>query len=198
MENAFEQSFIREPYKGNLFEYLFDGYIDIVKSNALIAGMPTFLSLARSRQKASLVSSLSPADHASSRRITGEALQFIKGGFLYRAKKELGFNSAIWEAGFTNHGIGDSEDYRRHRAHIRENPVKANLVDSTERYPYSSALADRVRCRATGAKAHGSGGRVSQVLKDPGASRRKSGAFLHGLAGVAPAKKTRWGGGRLH
>jgi len=69
----------------------------------------------------------------------GKALQFIKGGFSYRAKKELGFNSAIWEAGFTNHRIRDAEDYQQHRRYIRENPVKANLVKSPEMYPYSSA-----------------------------------------------------------
>jgi putative transposase len=71
-----------------------------------------------------------------------KALQFIKGGFSYRAKKEVGFNSAIWEAGFTNHRIRDAEDYQQHRAYIRENPVKANLVERCERYPYSSAFPE--------------------------------------------------------
>ena len=69
-----------------------------------------------------------------------KALQFIKGGFSYRARKELGFNSAIWEAGFTNHRIRDWEDCQRHSTYIRENPVKANLVESSVMYPYSSAF----------------------------------------------------------
>ena len=69
-----------------------------------------------------------------------KALQFIKGGFSYRARKELGFNSEIWQAGFTNHGIHDAQDYERHRAYIHANPVKANLVERPEMYPYSSAF----------------------------------------------------------
>jgi len=64
-----------------------------------------------------------------------KALQFIKGGFSYRAKKELQVNSAIWEAGFTNHRIRDLEDYQQHRDYIRENPVKANLKERSEMYP---------------------------------------------------------------
>jgi putative transposase len=79
---------------------------------------------------------ITPADDVSLEK----ALQFIKGGFSYRARKELRFNSAIWEAGFTNHRIRDSEDYQHHRAYIHENPVKANLVKSCVMYPYSSAF----------------------------------------------------------
>jgi len=69
-----------------------------------------------------------------------KALQFIKGGFSYRARNELGFDSAIWEGGFTNHCIRDWEDYQQHCAYVRENPVKANLVERSAMYPYSSAF----------------------------------------------------------
>jgi putative transposase len=69
-----------------------------------------------------------------------KALQFVKGGFSYRAKKELGFSSALWEAGFTNRRIRDAEDYQNHREYIRENPVKAHLVERCKIYPYSSAF----------------------------------------------------------
>ena len=69
-----------------------------------------------------------------------KAMQFIKGGFSYRAGKELQFKLEIWQAGFTNHRIHDVEDYERHRGYIRENPVKARLVERAELYPYSSAF----------------------------------------------------------
>jgi putative transposase len=71
-----------------------------------------------------------------------KALQFIKGGFSYRARKELHANFAIWQQGFTNHRIGDLQDYERHRSYIRENPVKARLSARAELYPYSSASAN--------------------------------------------------------
>jgi len=69
-----------------------------------------------------------------------KAVQFIKGGFSYRAKKELLLHSEIWQPRFTNHRIRDPEDYDRHRAYIRENPVNANLRGRAELYPYSSAF----------------------------------------------------------
>jgi putative transposase len=34
-----------------------------------------------------------------------KALQFIKGGFSYRAKREIHFAFEIWQAGFVNHRI---------------------------------------------------------------------------------------------
>ena len=69
-----------------------------------------------------------------------KVMQFVKGGFSYRARKELGFNSEIWQAGFTNHRIHDAADYDRHRSYIRENPVSARLVERAELFPYSSAF----------------------------------------------------------
>ena len=36
-------------------------------------------------------------------------MQFIKGGFSYRANKELGSNMGIWQKGFSDHRICDAE-----------------------------------------------------------------------------------------
>lgn len=70
-----------------------------------------------------------------------KAGQYIKGGFSFRAKKELAFRSLIWqEKGFTNHRIRDAEDYQKHREYIHHNPVKAGLVRTPSAYPYSSAF----------------------------------------------------------
>ena len=44
-----------------------------------------------------------------------KAVQFIKGGFSYRARKELGSNMEVWPKGFSDHRIRDEEDYY-HRA----------------------------------------------------------------------------------
>ena len=68
-----------------------------------------------------------------------KAIQFIKGGFSYRVKKELDLNFEIWEKGPTNHRIRDTEDYGQHRDYIHQNPVKAKLVENPELFPYSSA-----------------------------------------------------------
>ena len=68
-----------------------------------------------------------------------KAVQFIKGGFSYRAKKELGSNMEVWQKGFSDHRIRDEDDYVLHVAYIRNNPVKERLCEIAEQFPYSSA-----------------------------------------------------------
>ena len=68
-----------------------------------------------------------------------KAVQYIKGGFSFRAKKGLGFNGEIWQDSFTNHRIKDFQDYEQHRAYIRRNPFSRGLVEQAELFPYSSA-----------------------------------------------------------
>jgi len=67
------------------------------------------------------------------------AVQMIKGGFSYRAKKELGSNAEIWQRGFSDHRIRDGEDYDKHVHYIYQNPVKKHLCASPAEYRYSSA-----------------------------------------------------------
>jgi putative transposase len=67
------------------------------------------------------------------------AVQFIKGGFSFRAKKELGTNAAIWQRGFSDHRIRAEDDYEKHLHYIHLNPVKKHLCTSPTEYRYSSA-----------------------------------------------------------
>jgi REP-associated tyrosine transposase len=67
------------------------------------------------------------------------AVQFVKGGFSYRAKKELGVNFEIWERGYVDHGIRDANDYIRHIEYIDQNPVRAGFVTLPKAYLYSAA-----------------------------------------------------------
>src|SRR5271157_3366186 len=62
------------------------------------------------------------------------ALQFIKGGFSYRAKKELGFGGEIWEKSFYDWRVRDIEDYFAYRHYIHQNPVKKGLVTAAAEY----------------------------------------------------------------
>jgi putative transposase len=68
-----------------------------------------------------------------------KAVQFIKGGFSYRAKKELGSNMEVWQKGFQDHRIRDAADCNVHVTYIRENPVRKHLCNQAEEYAYSSA-----------------------------------------------------------
>src|SRR6185437_4666260 len=61
------------------------------------------------------------------------AMQLIKGGFSFRAKREFAWKSEIWQAGFSDHRIRDEEDWKRHLEYIRRNPIEAKLAAD---YPY--------------------------------------------------------------
>jgi len=66
------------------------------------------------------------------------AVQFIKGGFAFRAGKELAFLAPVWERGFSEIRVKDAETAARVRDYIRCNPVKKGLVQNSEEYAYSS------------------------------------------------------------
>ena len=65
------------------------------------------------------------------------AVQFIKGGFSYRLRKES--KMMVWQQSFTNHRIRDAADYGQHVCYIHLNPVRARLAKSPGEYVYSSA-----------------------------------------------------------
>jgi putative transposase len=72
---------------------------------------------------------LTPAEQVSLEK----AIQFVKGGFSFRLKS----GREVWQRGYTEHRIRDSEDFERHVSYIAENPVRAGLgVD----YPWSSLV----------------------------------------------------------
>jgi REP-associated tyrosine transposase len=68
-----------------------------------------------------------------------KAVQFIKGGFSFRAKKELGSNMEVWQKGFQDHRIRDAGDYAEHVRYIHENPVRKHLCELATEYAFSSA-----------------------------------------------------------
>jgi putative transposase len=66
------------------------------------------------------------------------AVQFVKGGFSFRAKKDLKSSMEVWQRGFSDHRIRDAEDYLSHLEYIRRNPVGRKLVEHALDYPYCS------------------------------------------------------------
>jgi putative transposase len=65
-----------------------------------------------------------------------KSVQVIKGGFSFRAKRELDWKSEIWQPGFTDHRIRDEEDWERHLNYIQTNPVEARLVADSVLYEF--------------------------------------------------------------
>ena len=69
------------------------------------------------------------------------AVQFIKGGFAFRAGRELGFNAPVWQKGFSEVRILDAEGFQGVTKYIHNNPVARHLVGAAADFPYSSAHA---------------------------------------------------------
>jgi len=67
------------------------------------------------------------------------ALQSIKGGFSFRARKELGCVGEIWQPSYYDRRVRDIEEYVAYRVYIHQNPVRRKLVNTAQEYLYSSA-----------------------------------------------------------
>ena len=68
-----------------------------------------------------------------------KALQFVKGGFSYRARKELDYRWEVWQRGFSETRVLDATAYFDVKDYIWNNPVKRRLVLLPADYLYSSA-----------------------------------------------------------
>ena len=66
-------------------------------------------------------------------------MQFIKGRFSFRAKKELGFAGEIWQTSFYDHRVRDGGECERFIHYIHQNPVRRGLAVKSEDFSYSSA-----------------------------------------------------------
>lgn len=67
------------------------------------------------------------------------AVQFIKGGFAFRAGRELGLTAPMWQKGFSETRLLDADAFLRASEYIRNNPVVRRLVPAADQFPYSSA-----------------------------------------------------------
>ena len=72
-------------------------------------------------------------------RTLERAMQCVKGGFSYRAKREIGFSGTIWQTSFYDRRVRDAEEYRQFRKYIYFNPVKKHLCLKPEEWEWSSA-----------------------------------------------------------
>jgi REP element-mobilizing transposase RayT len=68
-----------------------------------------------------------------------KAVQLIKGGSSHEIHQQTGNHMEIWQVGFHDWTIRDSEDYRTKVGYIQLNPVQAHLVDRPEDWPFGSA-----------------------------------------------------------
>jgi putative transposase len=68
------------------------------------------------------------------------AVQLIKGAYSHALGAIRGRKGEVWQRGFTDHRIRDSEDFAQHRNYIHQNPVRAHLALASSQYRYCSAF----------------------------------------------------------
>ena len=85
-----------------------------------------------------------------------KAMQLIKGRFSRRLKLETGYLGEVWQRGFTEVQVMNSESLKKHRQYISENPVKARLAESAGQYAFCYEFLVRKKAKTidmVGAKA---------------------------------------------
>jgi putative transposase len=70
------------------------------------------------------------------------AMQYVKGGFTHRAKKELNHSRSIWQTSYFDRRVRNSQEFQDYVAYIHQNPVKGQLCADSKDWPYSCAQAD--------------------------------------------------------
>ncbi len=98
-----------------------------------------------------------------------KAMQLIKGGFSFRANKELGFRGEVWQRGFSDVRITDEVSFQQHQEYIDNNPVRAGLANSPEEYRAGSAFLKKQKLVATKVN---EGNGSSSSLNSEGETRR--------------------------
>ncbi len=83
-----------------------------------------------------------------------KAMQFVKGGFSYRLKTELGYSGEVWPRGFSEVRVDTCQSFLQHRDYIAQNPVKAGLADSPEAFPHCFSYLAKLK--SAGGKARSS------------------------------------------
>ncbi len=67
------------------------------------------------------------------------AVQLVKGGFSFRAKRELGFGGEVWQTSFFDRRVRDAAEFAAFTRYIAHNPVRRGLVAHSDQYQFSSA-----------------------------------------------------------
>jgi putative transposase len=80
-----------------------------------------------------------------------KAMQFVKGGFSFQAKRVLGFAGEVWQRGFSDVWVADEDSFQRHKEYIYMNPVRAGLATSPDEFPFGTAFLKKQK--QPGAKA---------------------------------------------
>ncbi|HWR17757.1 MAG TPA: transposase [Terriglobales bacterium] len=115
----------------------------ILQSDCMAGLFADVLQRYRHEQKMLVHEFVVMPNHVHALLTTCETVEFavkrIKGCFSTRAIKEFHFKQKIWQPSFYERRVRDSNAYSAFRTYIRDNPVRARLVDEPEKWGFGSA-----------------------------------------------------------
>jgi putative transposase len=65
-----------------------------------------------------------------------KAMQFVKGRFSFRLKKDFGYVGEVWQRGFSEVQVTGMGSFDAHRRYIADNPVKVGLAATADEFPF--------------------------------------------------------------
>jgi putative transposase len=80
-----------------------------------------------------------------------KAMQFIKGGFSFRLKKETGYAGEVWQRGYSEVRVSGESEMERYRDYIARNPIRAGLASAPNTFRWCFEFLKRQK--AAGAEA---------------------------------------------
>ena len=67
------------------------------------------------------------------------SVQYLKGSFSFRAKREIGIEHRIWQPKYYDRRVRDQEECAAVLRYLEQNPVKRGLAERASEFPFSSA-----------------------------------------------------------
>ena len=69
-------------------------------------------------------------------------MQFWKQWTSKRMSRELEITGTIWQSEFFDHVLRSSESYSQKWDYVRENPLRAGLVNAADDWPFQGSIED--------------------------------------------------------
>jgi putative transposase len=73
------------------------------------------------------------------------AMQYVKGGFSYRAGRDLGVNQEIWQPGYYDHRVRDAEEYAGYVKYIRLQRAALQRCATGQRTPLAPFTREKAQ-----------------------------------------------------
>jgi len=143
--DEYVQNLVTQDIKTNKLQYLIDKHLDNSKNGAYLDGKVLQLTknhlLKLDKNLCEILSFIIMPNHIHLLLVQKSSLdkimKHIKGGLAFLINKELGKSGAFWQKDYFDKTIRDDEHLAKTLEYIKNNALKAGLIDSEERFYFN-------------------------------------------------------------